>query len=69
MGEVQRRVDIVVSLWIDRDVDVEEVLQEMDYEFTHPAIKDTEIVYVKTTQVDRSLERQYNMSIVNNKEH
>jgi len=49
MGEVQRRVDIVVSLWIDRDVDVEEVLQEMDYEFTHPAIKDTEIVYVKTT--------------------
>jgi len=49
MSEVQRRVDIVVSLWIDRDVDVEEVLQEMDYEFTHPAIKDTEIVYVKTT--------------------
>lgn len=49
MSEVSRRVDIVVSLWIDRDVDVEEVLQEMDYEFTHPAIKDTEIVYVKTT--------------------
>ena len=49
MSEVQRRIDIVVSLWIDRDVDVEEVLQEMDYEFTHPAIKDTEIVYVKTT--------------------
>ena len=69
MSEVQRRVDIVVSLWIDRDVDVAEVLQEMDYEFTHPAIKDTEIVDVKTTQVDRSLERQYNMSIVNNKEH
>jgi hypothetical protein len=49
MSEVQRRVDIVVSLWIDRDVDVAEVLQEMDYEFTHPAIKDTEIVDVKTT--------------------
>ncbi len=46
MGEVSRRVDIVVSLWIDKDVDVEEVLQEMDYEFTHPAIKDTEIVGV-----------------------
>jgi hypothetical protein len=46
MSEVQRRVDIVVSLWIDRDVDVEEVLQEMDYEFSHPAIKDTEIVKV-----------------------
>jgi hypothetical protein len=49
MSQVQRRVDIVVSLWIDKDVDVAEVLQEMDYEFTHPAIKDTEIVDVKTT--------------------
>ena len=49
MSQVQRRVDIVVSLWIDRDVDVAEVLQDMDYEFTHPAIKDTEIVEVKTT--------------------
>jgi hypothetical protein len=46
MSEVQRRVDIVVSLWVDRDADVAEILQEMDYEFTHPAIKDTEIVKV-----------------------
>ena len=48
MSQVQRRVDIVVSLWIDKDVDVAEVLQEMDYEFTHPAIKDSVIVEVKT---------------------
>lgn len=46
MSEVSRRVDIVVSLWIDEDWDVAEVLQEMDYEFSHPAIKDTEIVEV-----------------------
>lgn len=49
MSQVQRRVDIVVSLWVDRDADVAEVLEDMDYEFTHPAIKDTEIVEVKTT--------------------
>ena len=48
MGEVSRRVDIVVSLWIDEDWDVAEVLQEMDYEFTHPAIKDSVIVEVNT---------------------
>lgn len=48
MGEVQHRVDIVVSLWIDKDADYAEVLQEMDYEFRHPAIKDTEIREVIT---------------------
>ena len=48
MSEVSRRVDIVVSLWIDRDADVALVLQDMDYEFTHPAIKDSVIVEVKT---------------------
>lgn len=48
MSEVHRRVDIAVSLWIDRDVDVAEILQDMDYEFTHPAIKDTEIVEANT---------------------
>jgi len=41
MSEVHRRVDIVVSLWIDEDADVMEVVQEMDYQFDHPAIKDT----------------------------
>ncbi len=41
MSETSRRVDIVVSLWIDEDADVAEVVQDMDYEFRHPAIKDT----------------------------
>ncbi len=36
-----RRVDIVVSLWIDEDADVVEVVQEMDYHFKHAAIVDS----------------------------
>ena len=48
MSEVRRRVDVVVSLWIDEDADVTEVLQEMDYTFEHPAIKETELVDVNT---------------------
>jgi hypothetical protein len=43
-----RRVDIVVSLWIHESADVTEVLQEMNYEFYHPAIRDTEIIDVNT---------------------
>lgn len=48
MSEVRRRVDVVVSLWIDEDADVTEVIQEMDYAFEHPAIKETELVDVNT---------------------
>jgi len=48
MSEVQRRVDVVVSLWIDEDADVTEVIQEMDYHFEHPAIKETELVDINT---------------------
>lgn len=36
-----RRVEIVVSLWIRDDADVVEVVQEMDYHFTHAAIVDS----------------------------
>ncbi len=36
-----RRVDIVVSLWIDEDADVVEVVQEMNYHFKHAAIVDS----------------------------
>lgn len=36
-------VEITVKLVIDENADVQEVISEMDYEFTHPAIKDTEI--------------------------
>ncbi len=48
MSEVRRRVDVVVSLWIDEEADVQEVMAEMDYDFRHPAIRDTEIVDVIT---------------------
>lgn len=36
-----RTIEIVVRLEIDEDADVMEVMQEMDYSFEHPAIKDT----------------------------
>ena len=48
MSEVRRKVEVIVALWIDKDAGVEEVLQEMDYSFDHPAIKETEIVDINT---------------------
>jgi len=48
MGQIRNRVDVVVSLWIDEDADIADVLQEMDYTFNHPAIKETEIVEINT---------------------
>jgi hypothetical protein len=43
-----RTIEVVVRLQIDEDADVQEVVAEMDYEFQHPAIKQTEIVDVMT---------------------
>lgn len=43
-----REIEIVVRLTIDEDADVSEVIQEMDYSFDHPAIRDTEVVDVIT---------------------
>jgi hypothetical protein len=48
VSEIHRKVEIVVALWIDDDADIQEVVQEMDYTFDHPAIKDTEIVDINT---------------------
>lgn len=48
MRDELRRVDIVVSLYLDPDADVQEVVSEMDYTFTHTAIKDTEIVDINS---------------------
>lgn len=39
-----KRVDLVVSIWIDPEGDPEEVVENLDYEFRHPDIKDMEIV-------------------------
>ena len=43
-----RRVEIVVSLWIRDDADVQDVVGDMDYSFDHPAIRNTEIVDILT---------------------
>lgn len=43
-----RDIEIVVRLTIDENADVQEVVSEMDYQFHHPAIKDTEIVDINT---------------------
>ena len=43
-----RTVELIVRLQVDEDADIGEVVGEMDYEFTHPAIKDTEIIDVCT---------------------
>lgn len=34
-------VELLVRIYIDENADVMEVVQDMDYEFRHPAIKDT----------------------------
>lgn len=47
MHDTVKRVDIVVSLWIDANADAEEVVQEMDYCFDHVAIDDCEIIDIK----------------------
>lgn len=39
----KRVIELVVALWVDEDADISEVISEMDYSFTHPAIGDTEI--------------------------
>lgn len=37
------RIDLTVSIWVDTE-DFSDVLENLDYEFKHPAIKDMEIV-------------------------
>lgn len=48
MSEIHRKVELVVALWVDDDADIQEIIQEMDYTFDHPAIKDTEIIDINT---------------------
>jgi hypothetical protein len=43
---MSRTIEVLVRLTIDEDADVPEVVAEMDYEFTHAAIEDSEIVDV-----------------------
>jgi hypothetical protein len=48
MRDELRKIEIVVSLYLDDDADIQEVVSEMDYTFEHPAIKETEIVDINT---------------------
>jgi hypothetical protein len=43
-----RVIEITVALWISEDADPTEVVAEMDYNFTHDAIRDTEIRDINT---------------------
>lgn len=38
-----RMIEVLVRVWIDEDADIMDVVNEMDYSFTHDAIKDTVI--------------------------
>ena len=48
MSEIHRKVELVVALWVDDDADIQEIIQEMDYTFDHPAIRETEIIDINT---------------------
>jgi hypothetical protein len=43
-GKRMRTIEVVVKLEIDENADIQEVVAEMNYTFSHPAIKSTEIV-------------------------
>jgi len=43
-----RRIEITVSIWIDEDADATEVFENMDYDFFHEDIIDTEITDLNT---------------------
>ena len=44
----QRTIQIVVSITVRGDADISELISEMNYQFTHDAIIDTEICDVFT---------------------
>jgi hypothetical protein len=43
-----RPVQLIVTIWIDPDANVAEVVNEMDYSFDHDAIKEYEIRDINT---------------------
>lgn len=46
--EDYQTVEVIVRVKIKPAADVQEVISEMDYEFDHPDILDTEVVDVNT---------------------
>lgn len=45
---MSKTVEVVVKLELRDDADINEVISEMDYDFRHPDIKDTDLVDVIT---------------------
>jgi|APCry1669189883_1035261.scaffolds.fasta_scaffold01297_23 hypothetical protein len=43
-----RTIEVIVRLTVLEDADIQEVISEMDYDFSHEAIQLTEIVDVNT---------------------
>lgn len=43
-----RMIEVTIRVWIKEDADPQDVISEMDYELTHDAIVDTEVVDVNT---------------------
>jgi hypothetical protein len=43
-----RTIEVIVRLTINADADIQEVISEMDYDFSHEAIQLTEIIDVNT---------------------
>jgi len=39
-----KSIEVVVRVWVSEDADVTDLVNEMWYDFAHPAIKLTEIV-------------------------
>lgn len=48
MEEEGRVIEIVVAIRVRENADVNEVISEMDYNFNHPDILDTEIRDINT---------------------
>lgn len=42
MREGLHRIDLTVSIWVDTE-DIQDVLENLDYEVKHPAIRDMEL--------------------------
>jgi hypothetical protein len=43
-----RTIEVIVRLEVDDSADISAVIRDMDYDFTHPAIREMEIVDVST---------------------
>jgi hypothetical protein len=39
------RIDLVISIWVDTD-DYADIIENLDYDIKHPAIKDMEMIDV-----------------------